>query len=80
MEPECRSGYNGQGGIVLKIQKFVIGFQNEKTPLHVAAEQGHTQVVETLIDKFGFSLNFIEEVINKRHKWKYQVVNPREND
>uniref|UniRef100_A0A914GWL2 Ion transport domain-containing protein n=1 Tax=Globodera rostochiensis TaxID=31243 RepID=A0A914GWL2_GLORO len=30
--------------------------KEEKTPLHVAAERGHTQVVETLIDKFGSSI------------------------
>lgn len=27
--------------------------KEEKTPLHVAAEKGYTQIVETLIDKFG---------------------------
>ncbi|KAL3075605.1 hypothetical protein niasHT_034972 [Heterodera trifolii] len=30
--------------------------KEDKTPLHVAAERGHTQVVETLIDKFGSSI------------------------
>lgn len=33
-----------------------IADKDEKTPLHLAAERGHTQVVETLIDKFGSSI------------------------
>lgn len=30
--------------------------QDEKTPLHIAAEMGLTSVVELLIDKFGSSI------------------------
>lgn len=34
----------------------VNGVQDHKTPLHVAAENGHTNVVEILVDKFKASI------------------------
>lgn len=33
-----------------------IFFKEERTALHIAAERGHTKIVETLVDKFGSSV------------------------
>uniref|UniRef100_A0A158PNG3 ANK_REP_REGION domain-containing protein n=1 Tax=Anisakis simplex TaxID=6269 RepID=A0A158PNG3_ANISI len=43
--------------IMIKLQADAnIHDQEDRTPLHVAAERGHTQVAEMLIDKFGGSI------------------------
>ena len=41
---------------------FCINVQNQQTPLHVAAQNGHTSMVESLI-KCGADVNAVDKVI-----------------
>ena len=43
------------------MQKFVCTVQNQWTPLHLAAQNGHVEVVETLI-KSGADISVVEKV------------------
>ena len=43
------------------MQKFVCTVQDGYTPLHIAAQNGHVEVVETLI-KSGADISVVEKV------------------
>ena len=44
------------------ISTFPLMFQNDRTPLHLAAQRGHSNIAEFLVDKFKANVNLRTKV------------------